>query len=283
MKTQSSVEAGLERLTRQFGAPGRISFAAGPNDLPIVRLASPFGSAEFTLYGAQLLTWRPIGHAPVLYLSPKAVYQPGQPIRGGIPICFPWFGAKGSYPRHGFARTCEWRLKRTSYDKEFTQIEAELLYSQETLRLFPHHFQARLEVTLGRKLFLEFTVLNLDEHPFDYTEALHPYLALADTTQATITPLDIHPGNAPIDRNIPLSPDGLLCELHDPTLKRDILIEADDCDSVQIWNPAAPLPDIPPDAHRRFLCVEPANTLAPVHLNPGEQHTLTLRLQPRLA
>lgn len=283
MQTISALESDLTRLNQQFGAPGRVSFATGPNNLPIVRLASPFGSAEVSIYGAQVLRWRPIGHAPVLYLSPNAIYEPGKAIRGGIPICFPCFGKKDQLPQHGFARTTEWRVVKSSYDKEFTQIVLELNHSQETLKHFPYRFQARVDITLGRTLFLEFSVFNLDEVPFTYTEALHAYFAVAHVSQTELPDFGIKNIKETIDQTIPIGADGLSCDLLDQQTRRRIHIEADDCTALQIWNPYNQLPDLPINGYQSFLCVEPGNINQSITLKPTEQHTLTLRLRPELA
>src|SRR6266545_378867 len=99
----------LEQLSR-FEIPGRLTFQEGNGELPKMEIATDWSSAEIYLHGAQITHFQKKGEAPLLFLSQCSRYAPGQPIRGGIPIILPWFGAREGMPMHGFARTSEWEL-----------------------------------------------------------------------------------------------------------------------------------------------------------------------------
>src|SRR6266576_2368940 len=103
----------VSELDRRFGIPGVAKVSAGNSGLPRVQIRCAFGSGEVYLHGAQVTSWKPAGHAEMLFMSTKSRWQEGQAIRGGIPICFPWFRAKVNDPQapaHGFVRTRTWQL-----------------------------------------------------------------------------------------------------------------------------------------------------------------------------
>ncbi len=294
----SRMEADLAVLNSRFGAAGRIVFRPGANDLPLVVLAAPNGACEVSLYGAHVLSYRPTGHAPVLFMSREAVFEPGKPIRGGIPVCWPWFGAApaelqqqavengaGALPQHGFARTTEWRVSKTSYAAERTELQLELSDSAETRKLFPFKFLLTLDVALDKQLSVELTVRNMDEQAFMCSECLHAYFNVMDITRAGIkgiTPETLFVARE-VDQGFDVGEDGLVCDLLDGGLRRGVRIEADDAACVQVWNPwiekSQRLTDFGNDEYLRMVCVEPGNFGAHyLELQPGDAHTLSLRL-----
>src|SRR5215472_6948057 len=111
----------IEGLNRRFGVPGVVQILAGHGGLPLVRITSSTALAEISLYGAQVLHWRPAGAEEVIFVSRHSHWEPGQAIRGGIPVCFPWFRNKSDdpkAPKHGFVRTKEWRLDSLRADED---------------------------------------------------------------------------------------------------------------------------------------------------------------------
>src|SRR5215475_4299642 len=104
----------VEKLDRRFGIPGVAKACEGNGSLPRIKITGPQGDGEIYLHGAQVTSWKPAGSDEVLFLSTKSRWQEGQPIRGGIPICFPWFRAKANDPNapaHGFVRTRQWQVE----------------------------------------------------------------------------------------------------------------------------------------------------------------------------
>ncbi|WP_051945317.1 D-hexose-6-phosphate mutarotase [Verrucomicrobium sp. BvORR106] len=146
-------------------------------------------TATLHLQGAHLATWELDGK-PVLFLSPRAVFESGKAIRGGIPVCFPWFNAHATnpdLPSHGFARTSVWTLKESAGDCAVLELES----NEKTLAMWPHAFVVTYRLQLLKKgLLMDFRVQNTGEFPFTFETALHSYFALGDVQQASVEGLD---------------------------------------------------------------------------------------------
>lgn len=291
-------------LNQRFGAPGRIAFRAGEADLPIVSLVNRFGACEISLYGGHVLSYRPVGHSPVLFLSKSSLFEPGKPIRGGIPICWPWFGPgpNATLPLHGFARIQQWNLDATEYSSDATEIRLSLSDSDLTRRLWPFAFELSLRVWLDQRLNIELTTVNRDAQPFTFTQALHPYLRVKNIMNVQVLGLDqaaytnrltgqegLQTGplfiRAETDRLFaPAAPE---CALHDASLGRALAITFSGARNLVVWNPwidkARAMADFGDDEYKDMLCLEPVSTSdGAVSLAPGERHTLALALQATL-
>ncbi len=281
----------IEELNRRFGAAGRVAFRPGPDGLPLAVLIAPQGVCEVSLFGGQVLRYRPLGFQDALWLSPLADFSGARAIRGGIPVCWPWFGKapegmpEGT-PSHGFARLALWRVTESSYSAKETTLSLELTDRDATHPAWKTPYRLTLEISLGDCLTLDLQTRNLASEPVTYGEALHAYLRVADIRQASLFGL----GEAPLrfdeaqtfDTVFPKADPTLL--LADPVMERMTAFSADDASAVVVWHPALEhtIDDMPLDAPRHFLCVEPANphhTGGQITLKPGEAHTLTLRLQ----
>ena len=291
-------------LNKRFGAPGRIAFRTGEAGLPIVALVNQYGSCEVSLYGGHVLDYRPTGHVPVLFLSRQSAYEPGKPIRGGIPICWPWFGPSQdkALPLHGFARILQWDLQATEYTAEVTELRLTLSASDLTRRYWPHDFELTLRVWLDQRLNIALTTVNRDAQAFTFTQAFHPYFRVRQIMDINVRGLEAAPytdrltGQAATQEGLlnirsetdriytPAAPE---CVLHDPGVGRAIALAYTGADRLVIWNPwidkARAMPDFGDDEYTRMLCIEPANTAdSAVTLAPGEQHTLSLAVQATL-
>lgn len=296
----------IQILNQRFGAPGRIAFRSGEAGLPIVSLVNRYGSCEVSLYGGHVLAYRPTGHGPALFLSQCSLFEPGKPIRGGIPICWPWFGPcpdDPAKPMHGFARINQWELRATEYSDDVTELRLALTDSDLTRRLWPHAFELTLRVWLDERLNLALSTVNRDAKPFTITQAFHPYLLVRDIRDVTVHGLD---GAAFLDRldghiekhtgplTIRAETDNLFSPpepkvaLHDAGLRRVIAMTYSGTTKLMVWNPwinkARAMPDFGDDEYTRMLCLEPANAAdAAVTLAPGASHTLTMAVQVTLA
>ena len=291
-------------LNQRFGAPGRIAFRSGEAGLPLVSLVNRYGACEVSLYGGHVLGYRPVGFGPVLFVSKSSLYEPGKPIRGGIPICWPWFGPnpKKSLPLHGFARILQWDLLATEYTSDVTELRLSLSDSELTRRFWPFAFELNLRVWLDQRLNLELTTVNRDSKPFTMTQAFHPYLCVRNIMDAAVYGLDQAPFT---DRLTGLSgkqegpltiraetdrlytPGSSECVLHDTGLGRALAVIFSGTKHLVAWNPwidkARAMADFGDDEYTRMLCLEPANTAdGAVTLAQGEQHTLSLSLQAEL-
>ncbi len=293
-------------LDQRFGAPGRVAFRAGQAGLPVASLVNRHGACEVSLYGGHVLGYRPVGHGPALFVSERSFFEPGKPIRGGIPICWPWFGPSPddtAKPMHGFARITQWGLRTTEYTSDVTELRLSLEDSELTRRLWPYAFELTLRVWLNERLNLELTTENRDTRPFTFTQAFHPYLLVRDILGVTVHGLDgatytdrlaRQPGKhegpltirAETDRLF--TPPAPMAALHDAGLKRVLAMTYAGTTKLMVWNPwidkARAMPDFGDDEYTRMLCLEPANAEdAAVTLAPGERHALTMSLQSTLA
>ncbi len=297
----------LQQLTDHFALPGVLAFEADHNGLTRAQITLPAGKATVYLHGAHVTHWQPAGQAPVLWLSELSAFAPGKPIRGGIPVCFPWFandtgnharsasGEAKPGPSHGFARIEDWELA-------FAALAGEALHLTFTLgpndlsRSFGYdHFRVAYEVVVGQNLTVRLTVANSGTTPLPFEEAFHTYFA-ADPRRAELTGLESAPYIDKTDgmklKTGPVTP--LLLDkwtdrlypgtattvvIHDNAHGRTITVAKQNSHSTVVWNPypeaSKTMPDLAPDAWQHFLCVEAANAGSDtVKLAPGEAHTM---------
>ena len=296
----------VTQLNKRFGAASRIVFRAGVGGMPVAALAGPHGSCEVSLYGAQVLGYKPLGHASVLFVSRKAIYESGRPIRGGIPVCWPWFGAhpheKGK-PAHGFARLQTWSLLTAEYSAQVTEIKLGLCDNESTRAFWPHPFDLTLRIILDTTLRVELTTRNRDKTPLTISEALHTYLLVRDVARVSVIGLDgvryydeltgqehatqkgavsIHGETDRIYHDTNSE-----CSVDDPGLGRQIVVAKRNSHSTVVWNPwiekSKRMADFGADEYPRMLCVETANARqATLTLPPGEMHTMALSLRAEL-
>ena len=291
-------------LNRRFGAPGRIAFRTDKMGAPILALVNRYGSCELSLYGGHVLDYRPIGHVPVLFMSKKSLFEPGKPIRGGIPVCWPWFGSASdkALPSHGFARIMPWDLHSTEYSSDVTEARLSLSASEATRRFWPHAFELTLRVWLDQRLNLALTTVNRDAHPITFTQAFHPYFRIRQIMDVNVRGLDQAPYrdlltnqtgtqtgvlNIRAETDRVYTPPAPECVLHDPGIGRALALAYTGAKRLVVWNPwidkARAMPDFGDDEYTGMICLEPANTDGDeVTLEPGARHTLSLALQASL-
>jgi glucose-6-phosphate 1-epimerase len=293
----------LQALNAAHGLGEVLRVVAGTGGLPIIEIHSAHARARIALHGAQVLRFKPHHQAAdLLFLSDRAVYQTGKAIRGGVPICWPWFGPdpRGlGLPNHGFARTQSWQLTRTERLADGgVLVELVLRDTPDTRALWPHAFCLTLRVSIGLALRLELSTHNTGDSAFAITQALHSYLAVGDIAHTQLLGLagtrylDQASGahgverqqvgevgfEGEVDRIYQAAPPTLT--LIDNQLQRHLHIRAEGSHTAVIWNPgdavAARLSDLAPGDHRRFVCVETANAGDEVvTLAPGDITTLT--------
>ena len=282
--------------------PPSVRTEPGGGGLPRVVVEGPAGSAEIYLHGAHVTRWRPAGGDDVLFLGAQSRYVPGAAIRGGVPICFPWFGPKADAPQapsHGFARVSEWTLEGAREVDDDVVVTLSLTDSDATrASAWPHPFRATLRVTVGARLVLAFEVHNTGSDPITFEEALHTYLAVADARSVVVRGLEgdryldkVTGAAAPVpatgepvrltgetDR-IYLDTAGRVT-VEDPAGGRHVTVRAEGSRTTVLWNPwaerAAALADLGDDEWTRLVCVETSNVgPAAMTLAPGAAHRVT--------
>jgi glucose-6-phosphate 1-epimerase len=295
----------LESLRSKLAIPQIIDFQAGNGGLTKAVIITPIASGEVYLHGAHITHYQPVGKAPVLFMSSKSKFETGKAIRGGVPICFPWFGAlegRDTAPAHGFARTSLWEVESTRSNPDGSAtIVLELNQKEDPKGFWPHAVKVQYVITFGSTLKMEFTVMHVHGEPFLFEEAMHTYFHVGDVRQMTVTGLagssyldktqgnrEVLEGVAPIhitgetDR-IYLDTAGD-CVIDDPVLKRKITVEKIGSDTTVLWNPwiakAKAMSDFGDDEWPEMVCIETCNVgPAAVTLGPGQSHTMSANIR----
>ncbi|KAL0329989.1 UNVERIFIED_CONTAM: putative glucose-6-phosphate 1-epimerase [Sesamum radiatum] len=271
--------------------------------IPEVLLVSPRGAAvRVSLHGGQVRSWRNEKGEELLFTSSKAIYKPPAAVRGGIPICFPQFGNRGSLEQHGFARNRMWVVDENpppiqSFDSSCrTFIDLLLKSSDEDLKHWPHSFELRLRVllTFEGHLILISRVRNVNCKPFSFSFSFHTYFSVSDISEVRVEGLETldyldnlrnrerftEQGDAltfesEVDRAYLSSSDAVAVFDHEK--KRTFVIKKEGLPDVVVWNPwdkrAKAIPDFGDDEYRRMLCVDAACIEKQIPLKPGEEWT----------
>jgi D-hexose-6-phosphate mutarotase len=286
--------------TTKPGEPGRVTFLDGQGEMPMLEISTAWSTAELYLNGAHVTHFEKRGESPLLFMSRCSRFMPGQPIRGGVPIIFPWFGPREGMNQHGFARLQKWDLKevRSSLDSGVT-VTFRLPDCPEA-STYPA-LLAEYEVAVKDTLTMSLTVKN--ESPSDVLEfenCLHTYFNVSDVTAITIRGLkgvdyldkvsnfarktETNAAiriSSEVDR-IYLDTSSTV-EIEDPRLGRRIVVEKEGSKSSVVWNPwtqkAQQMPDFGDEEYASMICVESGNVSSnALRLAPGETSRLTVRV-----
>lgn len=280
--------------------------AIGTGGLPCLDLRNAHGHARIYLHGAHVTAWTPTDGSEVLWLSTRSHFAAGKPIRGGIPICFPWFGGhptNAKLPAHGFARSLPWLVQaRTDRADGSTQVILALADDADTRAQWPHPFRAELTLTLAKTLDIALTVTNTGSSDCSYEQALHSYFAVSDIEKTTVDGCqgrkyfdkagggmvertDDQPAitfRSETDRVYPQTPGPHL--INDTVSGRKIRVAKRGAATSVIWNPwiakAAAMADYGDHEWPGMVCVEAANAGADrITLRPGAQATCATTLE----
>ena len=293
----------IRELNERHGLPGVVRVEPGNGGLGKIRGETSLASAEIYLYGAQVTSWKPAGFQEVLFVSKESHWQMGKAIRGGIPVCFPWFRGKADdkqAPTHGLVRTKEWRLdsvQREPDDSISVRLSTES--DSATRRWWPYEFRLEYAITFGKSLKLELRMQNTGQSELLFQEALHTYFSVGDVRRAKVRGLEgvRYLDNRDENRekvrqdelvfskqtdNAYLDATGAI-EIVDSVLGRRLVTEKQGSISTIVWNPwkdgAAQLADLGNEEWQQMLCVEGGNVLGQaVTLAPGDSHTMAVLL-----
>ena len=183
----------LTELNRRFGIPESVRVCEGDGGLARVNVTSPLVHGEMYLHGANVTSWRPAGSEEVLFLSSRSRWEDGQAIRGGIPICFPWFRGKADDPHapaHGVVRTRSWQIYSIVEDEGRVAVTMFVESDEQTRQWCPAEFRLVHRVTFGSELKLELICVNTGKTPLHFEEALHTYNRVADVHNVRLQGLD---------------------------------------------------------------------------------------------
>ncbi len=281
--------------------PASVRLIDEEGGLPFLRINAPGGSGDVYLQGAQIASWTPRGQRPVLWMSDASRFRDGQPIRGGIPLCFPWFKHLSGHPdapQHGFARILPWTLETVREHGDNIELTLTLSDSPMTRNsAWPFRFELTLTVTLGRELRLELRTTNRDVVPFAFEEAFHTYFAVGDVCHTHIRGLEgldfLVDGEelAVEDTPLMLGPTGVgrryvesrTGVISDGINQRTITIDSNGSHGVVVWNPGPDsvqsLNDFPDNAWSKMICFETCNLgNSAIQLDRGEEHRMVAQL-----
>lgn len=284
-----------EVLDEQFGIEGEVGFMEMDGDLVYINVSNKYADADICLYGAHVTSFRPVRTMEMLWMSPDSFYEVGKPIRGGIPVCFPWFGPNktdSSLPQHGFGRLMYWEvLKTASLPNGETEIQLGLNSSEATKAYWPYDFEAVLTILVGSKMTVSLNVKNTSAEAFSYTCALHTYFMVSDIAHIQLEGLggltyfnQLTGANAEQTEAILTIHEGMTHHylntespvvLADEGFRRRLKIEKTGSKVTTVWNPGetacAGIGDIPNDGFANFVCVEATNAFDfPITLPAGE-------------
>lgn len=272
---------------RPFFIEDQLSIVEGKGGFPIIRIDNEHASAVISVYGAQVLSYRSKNSTKdLLYVSEKAFFEKGKAIKGGIPICWPWFGQdqeKVGTQMHGFARNMLWKLEDTRVlaDGE-TVIILSLTDTEETKKLWPHEFKLTLKIQVGKTLKLVLQTENTGSSSFVITQAMHAYFAIDDIHQISILGLDqvsyfdkvsgktesvLQKNDLFIDQEVDRIYTDVPCELVlvDRESNRKVIIHSKGSETAIVWNPWIEISknsgDLTDDAYQQFVCIETANAV----------------------
>jgi dihydroxy-acid dehydratase len=290
----------------RFAIPGQLSFRVGAGGLTYADIDNHGGRATLCLQGAHVVSYRPKSQQePVVWVSEAAKFAAGKSIRGGVPVCWPWFGAhdaESGYPAHGFARTVAWEVtgSRKRNDAR-TEITLQLVESEQTRSQWPHPTRLTLTVVVGDRLEVRLATTNEGDVPVKIGEALHTYFHISDIGTVRVLGLegcDFHDKvdnfarktqrgdiafDGEVDRVYVNAPAD--CVIVDPGLKRRIRVAKSGSQSTVVWTPWTEKAEKMGDmgrgksgaGWREMVCVESGNAMDDVvTVAPGETHTLAV-------
>lgn len=290
----------LDALNQQFGLAAQLHFSAVAGHAIVAIIDNGAASAQIALQGAQVLTYQPAGAAPVLWLSPAARWVPGKSLRGGIPVCWPWFGphpGDTAQPAHGYARGELWEVRSSSATPGATHLVLGLPPRPSYQRYVPYaaDLDVELAISISAQLRMTLTTRNKGTQRVPLSQALHSYFHVSDIGGVRILGLEDHVYidkvaggrttqrgaieiNGEVDR-IYLDTDGD-CVIEDPGLQRRLRIAHAGSRSTVVWNPwitkSQRLGDLGDSGYREMLCVETANAAEDARqLAPGTTHVLS--------
>ena len=295
------MDSGAKSGTHPPATPGRVAFLDGRGELPMLEITTAWSSAEIYLHGAHVTHFGRKGEPPLLFLSQCSRFDKNQPIRGGIPVIFPWFGPREGMGMHGFARIKAWEVKEVLPAADGSMTVRFRLPEYPEASGYPD-FTADYIVTVNETLTLELAVTNKStDETLEFEECLHTYFAVEDISATSVVGLkglsyldkvanfekktetnDAIRISSEVDR-VYLDATGTV-EVRDGRLRRVIRVEKQHSASTVVWNPwvkkSGEMPDFGNDEYHKMVCVESGNVNAnKVILPPGKSSSMKVTLK----
>lgn len=268
----------------QYEIENELQFVEIEHGFTYIEINNAKAHATISTYSGQVLSYRPKSQKDdLLFVSDKAYYENGKAIKGGIPVCWPWFGADPDdmgRPAHGFVRNRQWEVTGSeSLANGSTKVVMGITDSDETREIWPHPFELSIEITVGDSLKVALLTHNTGDKSISISQALHTYFYVGDISKVQVLGLDgidyldKVDGFAEKTQSGPLRINGEVDRIYkgvsgelvidDESLERKIRIAASGCSTAVVWNPwneiAASMSDLNDDDYRKMICVETAN------------------------
>ncbi len=270
---------------------------AQKDQVKIVRIQHDKASAGIALHGGHVVSYQPAGKEDLIWMSEQAIFDGKAALRGGIPVCWPWFGRIAA-PAHGFARSSEWELIEHRENEHGVIVELALFASEQTHDIWPHMFDTRLVVEVGDELKVSLKILNIDDEPFTFSGALHTYLNVGHIDKVVTSGMGPEYIDGLLENQVCQGGDTLIVDkaidrvytnpesdivVRDAALDRELKVTNSGHNSAVIWNPwqqgAEGMADMQDDGYQTMICIEStvhADSIDKgVTLAPDEAHTLT--------
>jgi len=290
----------VSALNAAWAIEGCLNFKLGKGDMPVVEINNSFAQASIALQGAHILSFVPKGEKELIWMSDDATFATGKSLRGGVPICWPWFGphaSDSSLPSHGPARTVNWKpVASKALSDGATSICLEMQQNEQVKKMCGHELQVQLHITVGKSLDIALQTKNLGDTSFTLGQALHTYFNVSDVQKVQVEGLE---GCEYLDKvdafsrkkqmgAVTISQEtdrvyvntGNQMRIVDAGMKRAIVIQNQGSASAIVWNPwketAEKMGDLGQDGYLNMLCVETANAVDDVvELAAGESYMMT--------
>ncbi|PZO56250.1 MAG: D-hexose-6-phosphate mutarotase [Phormidesmis priestleyi] len=290
----------IEQLNQTFAISSQLEIVESKGGFPAIEIQNEKASAKISVYSAQVLSFQPVDEPEeMLFVSENAYYQTGKATKGGIPICWPWFGPDPQglgRASHGFVRNRMWTLLSTeAMPTGETKVRLGMSANEETQAIWPYQFELVMEIVVGQRLAIALITQNTGSEAFSITQAFHTYFSIGDIHQVRVLGLEDTPyldkadegaektqiGEIAITAETDRIYVGVKPELivEDSAWGRRILISSTNSSTAIVWNPwekiSAAMADLADSDYLNFVCVETANAENEViEISPGEQYQM---------
>jgi glucose-6-phosphate 1-epimerase len=297
----------IQELNTDYGIANKVEFVEGQGNFPLIKISNEYAEATISVYAGQVLSFKPVDQTEdVMFLSDKAYYQTGKAMKGGTPICWPWFGPdpeeKGR-ASHGFVRDRLWQVRDViSTQDGATQVTMGLIDTSETKAIWDYSFDFAIVITVAQVLTIKLVTRNTGTEAFSITQALHTYFKIGDINQVKVLGLENKAYLDKVDHGQQKTQSGAItfsgeCDriyldvpatltIADQGLNRQIIVTATNSKTAIVWNPgadiAASMADLGDRDYEHFVCVETANAANEIiNIPAGGQYEMSAQYAVR--
>ena len=292
-------------LLNKINTAQGVSLTLKDESYPILELQNSKASASIALHGAHLLQFTPVGQQPVIFTSDSAVYKEGKAIRGGIPICWPYFNThptQKNFPSHGIARNRFWELASIQSTADKHTLVFEMPIHSEDLNIIGGPCKLTVTFEITDTLEISLTTINTGTSDLIIGGALHTYFTVGSIANTSISGLDGVSNLDTLTRSSTIQngaieikheydrifiPSREAASIHDTSNKREIIVTKENSCATTIWNPwiekSSTMADLGNDDYLSFLCIEAINWREDLQtISPGDSHSLVQKISTKV-